>query len=217
MKFNLRTVFIYLALITSIISISSCSESQKPCHVVIEKEGKKHLYSHMGSYLVDAAIKKGEAPAVMKATRIIKESDGLFITPDQIPVFANLIGGNYLLFDKEEPNYHGYAALGETPLYRVTNQTVAGETIGDTKIVMNYTLIKEASDETLTISYSSSPNLEAISNTEIRSLTVRLNNGGNEFTSKDQVVVNIKTLTDFFSKKCTARYSEEEDVLYLTF
>lgn len=204
-------------LVLSVSLFISCSESQKPSHIVIQVSGNKYLFSQMGEKMVSMAIEKGEAPAIMKATRIVPDGSELFITMGELYKIANLIGGNFKTFDKKEKSFEGYVVLGNTPVVQVKNKTQAGDNIGDTESIVNYTITDPKTQKQLNIQYSTTPKVRAVENCEIKSLTVRLNNSGNEFTSRKQVVVRLSTLTKFFSRKCEASYKKGEGVLYLKF
>ena len=203
--------------IASIWLLVSCSESQKPSHIVIQENGNKYLFSHMTAKVVSTSIEKGEAPVVIKAARVIPDGSDIFITMGELYKIANLIGGNYKTFDKKEKSYEGYVAVGNTPIVKAKTQTQAGEKIGDTESIVHYTITDPKSQKQLHIKYATSPKIRAIENCEKKSLTVPVNNSKNEFTSQKQIVIRLNTLTDFFARQCKTRYDKREGVLYLVF
>ncbi|OJJ22340.1 hypothetical protein BKI52_06555 [marine bacterium AO1-C] len=207
---------IYL-FILAVLLLASCSESQKPSHIVVEENGNKYLFSQMGEKIVSMSIAKGEAPMVIKATRIIPDGSDIFITMGELYKIANLIGGNYKTFDKKEKSFVGYVVVGNTPVVQTKTLTEAGEKIGDTESIIQYTITDPKTQKQLNIKYASSPKVRAVENCEKKSLTVPVNNKSNEFTSQKHIVVRLSTLTNFFARKCEASYNKGEGILYLKF
>lgn len=204
-------------LIILVCTLSSCSESRKPSHIVIQEGDNKYLFSYLGEPLVLESIGEGNAPLVAKNTNIIPEKNEIFIPFGELYKLANLAGGNFKTFDKKEKSFEGYAVLGKESIVELETKTVAGEKIGDTKTLISYTITDPGTQQTLKIDYVTMPQLDAIENCEKKSVTVPLNNSSNEFTTRQEVVVRLSTLTDFFSRKCMATYSREEEILYLKF
>ena len=112
----------FFLIASGIVFLISCSESEKPSHIVIQKGESKYLFSSMGANLVEASISKGEAPMVLKSSRIIPDGKEIYITFSELITIANLIGGNYELFEKKEPGGMFYPQLKGGPLViRATN------------------------------------------------------------------------------------------------
>lgn len=205
-----------LILCLGILFLASCSESQKTVNIALKKEGKTYLFSLMNKPIVEQQIAKGEMPAMMNSTVIVAENGKLFMDTSKIKTIANILGGNIDIFPKQETSFDGYFIEGETSVFMQSVKNKDMGEIGKIASVMEVTLRDESTQTTYPISWQVTPELKAIENCEIQSLTVKYSqHSDNEFTSKDFVMVNLEDINQFFGGHYNLRYDKNASLLYV--
>ena len=201
-------------IIVSLIFLTSCSEDQKTINIALKREGKTYLYSILNGQMVEQQLAQGQMPTMMNSTAIVPRKGQILMDASKINTIANILGGNIQVFDKQERSFDGYFSLGEQQIF---NQSLRNEDIGEIgKVagIMKIVLRNELS--TYNISYQITPELKAIENCEVKSLTVPYSeNSTNEFTSKDFVMVNLEDINQFFGGHYSMKYDKEASLLYL--
>ena len=196
--------------------LSSCSESQKSVNIALKKEGKTYLFSLMNKQNVVQQIAKGEMPAMMNSTVIVAEDGKLFMEASKIKTIANILGGSIEIFPKQETSFDGYFIEGETSVFSQSMKNKDTGEIGKIASIIEVRLSNESTEVSYPISWQVTPELKAIENCEIQSLTVKYSqHSDNEFTSKDFVMVNLEDINQFFGGHYSLRYDKNASLLYL--
>ena len=201
-------------LIIGLILLTACSEDQKTVNIALKKDGKTYLYSILNSQLVEQQLAQGQMPTMMNSTAIVPQKGQILMDASKINTIANILGGNIQVFDKQERSFDGYFSLGEQQIF---NQSLRNEDIGEIgKVAGIVEIVLRNQQSTYNISYQITPELKAIENCEVKSLTVPYSeNSTNEFTSKDFVMVNLEDINQFFGGHYSMKYDKEASLLYV--
>lgn len=91
-------------LVKSLLSDSS----PQMANIVVKKNGKSYIYSNMGKFIVENAIKNKRSPAVIATTLIYKDEDEIFLDPMNLSNFSSLLSGNCKYYDYKDISVDGY-------------------------------------------------------------------------------------------------------------
>ena len=195
---------------------SACSESQKSVNIALKSKGKTYLYSIMNKTIVEQQLAKGEMPSMMNSTAVVTDGNQLFMDASKVKTISNILGNNIELFPKQETSFDGYFIEGEKTIFTQQLKNKDSGKIGQIAGVMEVTLTHPVNGTTYLISWQISPELKALKNCELQSLTVKYSeNSSNEFTSKDFVMVNLEDINSFFGGHYSLRYDENVSLLYV--
>lgn len=206
-----------LLILTTILVFCSCSESQKMVNIALKKDGKTYLYSVINNRIaIEHLAANGSEPTLMNSTPLVYEDKQLFMDASSIKTISNILGGNVELLPKQATSFDGYFIEGENNVFSLQMKNEDNGDIAKIAGIMEINLKNQDTQNSYPIRWQITPELKAIENCEVKSLTVRYSqNSTNEFTFKDFVLVNLEDINQFFGENYTLRYDKKSSLLYV--
>ena len=206
-----------LLILTTILIFCSCSESQTMVNIALKKDGKTYLYSVINNRVaIEHLAANGSKPTLMNSTPLVYENKQLLMEASSIKTISNILGGNVELLPKEAKSFNGYFIEGEDNIFSIQMKNEDNGDISKIAGVMEINLKNQNTQNSYPIRWQITPELKAIENCEVKSLTVPYSkNSTNEFTSKDFVMVNLEDINQFFGGHYSMKYDKEASLLYV--
>lgn len=191
--------------------------SPEVVNIVLEKNGKKYLYSPMRKELVQMSIDRGESPAAMRSILVYKDGEDYFLDPAQLSAVAGIMSGRCNLHAYREASYDGYVTSTGEESYVFHSRFKSTENIGRQLTFSDVTLFNARGDSMM-IQWKFDPTsgeYHAIKNCQVHAFWVQTNPSPGEtvISSKYFLVVPLRGLARFFH--CRAAYSEEQKLLFV--
>lgn len=214
MKKYIHTIFLF-GVIISFIGCSFQSDLQL-VNLALKKEGKTYVFTQLNDIVTSQLISQKQSPMAMPFLKIFMD-EKLYVSPLDLKELTSLLGGDYNLYEYQEPSYEGYVNTEGKQFYTLTTNTQGTETIGQQEIVYTVTL-KNAAGQTKNISWSQlgmSTKQVAKENCQLKSFNIVTNPhpGETVMSSQDFVVVSVNDLTQFFSQSVT--HDQENQLLFI--
>lgn len=199
-------------LVKSLLSDSS----PQMANIVVKKNGKSYIYSNMGKFIVENAIKNKRSPAVIATTLIYKDEDEIFLDPMNLSNFSSLLSGNCKYYDYKDISVDGYVTQDSMSTNNLKTWIRSTKQIG-IQLIENL-LVLENGKKKFPIIWSvnsSTGEKTAVKNCEKHAFYVKSNPypGKTVFSSKDFIVVNLSKIDRYFNLK--TNYNSDEKILYI--
>lgn len=200
-------VFIFTMCFGMFFLVKSCNEDISPitANILLEKSGKKFLFSNLPSDAVELALTNGELPAVYDNLRVFKDGEDYYLEPSSIQTLASVAGGEFTLHPKETGATSGYVSANMKTSFSMQTSYRTTSELGRQDIV-NKVVLTNAKGKQLKITWTQHAKkyeFYNMKNCEVHAFWTETNPAPGQVvtSSSDYVVVSMDLLAKFFACK----------------
>lgn len=199
--------------------VKSCNEDISPisANILLEKGGKKYLFSGLSTDAVQKALEKGQLPAVFDNLMVYKDGDSYYMSPSSIQNIASIAGGECTLHPHEAGATNGYVSAEMKNSFSVETSYKSTSEIGRQDIV-NKVALTNARGKKLNISWTRNAKkyeFYNMKNCEVHSFWIETNPAPGQvvISSSEYLVVSLDVLAKFFA--CKINFDETANLLII--
>jgi len=199
--------------------VKSCSSDISPvsANILLEKGGKKYLFSALPSDLVQQSIDNGSLPAVFDNLLVYKDGDDYYLSPSTIQNVASVAAGEYRLHPHAAAATSGYVSAAMKSSYAMNTSYRSTSELGRQDIV-NKVVLTNARGKHLNIAWTQNAKeyeFYNMKNCEVHAFWIETNPAPGQvvISSNDYLVVSVDVLAKFFG--CSIRFDPEANLLII--
>lgn len=187
--------------------VKSCNSETSPIigNILLEKGGKKFLYSGLSADAVKASIERGESPQIFNTLLVYQDGDEFFVAPSSVDKIAAIASGEYELHNLKEASVEGYVTVGKVENYSMGIKFKTAAKLGEQNM-LNTVSLKNSRGSEMKIEWtynSKDYSYSNLKNCEMRDFWTKTQHTPGEtiYSSTEFLVVPLKTLAKFFKRK----------------
>lgn len=184
-----------------------CNHDISPitANIVLEKGGKKYLFSDQPTDVVQKSITNGELPAVYDILKIYKDGEDYYLSPSSIQTLASIAGGEYTLHPQEAGSTNGFVTADLKNSFSMKTSYKSTSELGRQDIV-NTVVLTNSRGKQLKISWTQHAKkyeFYGMKNCELHTFWTETSPapGNVVISSSDYIVVSMDLLAKFFGRK----------------
>lgn len=197
----------------------SCNSVSSPVvsNVLLKKDGGNYLFSPLGSFIVKGALEKGESPQIFNSLLVYQDGLEYFLVPSTLESIAGIANGEYELHPFKDVNIAGYVTAKNENSYSMSTKFKTGAKLGE-QDMQNTVTLNNSKGEALKIEWtmnSKRAEYSKLTNCEMHAFWIQSNPAPGEtvYSTKDFLVVPLKTLATFFDRKMS--YDTETNLIVI--
>ncbi|WP_136467654.1 hypothetical protein [Flagellimonas onchidii] len=191
-------------------------------NLVLKKQSKTYVYSHMGEAVVQNSLKKEESPGTFPFIQVFEEDGKLFIAPNKLKEIASLLCGNYEIHNHSEESIDGYVTSSGSACFETSFKNQNTEKIGEQIRVNTVQLLNQQTGKTFDVKWHTNMwtfKSVASKNCYLKSFMIKTSVQPSEFviSSKDFIMADLEDVTDFYGSQVILTLNEEDQLLYIEY